>query len=78
MQRLLPSSPTVVDVSLEEVVMHYRKTAPTKRKLTGAIEEGPSSKRRKKKPEEDESQISSGEENLQTDMEVDGNIQQLN
>ena len=68
MQRLLPSSPTVADVSLEEVVMHYRKTAPTKRKLTGAIRA--STKRRKKKSE---SESSSGEENLQTDLETSNN-----
>ena len=63
----------MADVSLEEVVRHYSKTAPTKRKLSGANNEGPSTKRRKKKPEESESESSSGEENLQTDLES-GNI----
>ena len=73
MQRLLPSSPTVADVSLEEVAMHYSKTAPNKRKLSGANNEGPSTKRRKKKPEESERESSSGAENLQTDLETSNN-----
>ena len=52
-------------ISLEDVIQHFYKTAPAKRKLALGIQEGPGIKRRKMKPEERESDSSSsGEENL--------------
>ena len=63
----MPSQPTVSAISLEDVVQHFYKTAPTKRRLSLGITEGPNIKRRKMKPEETDSDgysSSSGGENL--------------
>ena len=66
----LHSSPTVA-ISLDEVVAHFSKTAPPKRKLALGINDGPGIKKTKKKVEESESDSSSGEEEgLDNEVEI--------
>ena len=71
----LHSSPTVA-ISLDEVVAHFSKTAPPKRKLALGINDGPDTKKTKKKVEESgtsdsESDSSSGEEEgLDNEVEI--------
>ena len=71
----LHSSPTVA-ISLDEVVAHFSKTAPPKRKLALGITDGPDIKKTKKKVEESgtsdsESDSSSGEEEgLDNEVEI--------
>ena len=62
-------------VSLAEVVAHYSKTAPPKRKLALEINDGPDTKKTKKKEEsgtsDSESDSSSGEEaGLDNEVEI--------
>ena len=63
----LHSSPTVA-ISLDEVVDHFSKTAPPKRKLALGINDGPDKKKTKKKEdsetEDSESDSSSSGENM--------------
>ena len=67
----LHSSPTV-PISLREVLDHFNKTAPPKRKLSLGINEGPSSKKAKQKEEdtEDSESDSSGEELGENEVEI--------
>ena len=71
----LHSSPTVA-ISLDEVVAHFSKTAPPKRKLALGINDGPNVKKTKKKEAESgtsdsESDSSSGEEeSLDNEVEI--------
>ena len=63
-------------ISLAEVVDHFSKTAPPKRKLALGINDGPDTKKTKKKVEESgtsdsESDSSSGEEEeLDNEVEI--------
>ena len=68
----MPSQPTVSAISLEDVVQHFFKTAPTKRRLSLGITEGPDIKRRKMMAEEtDSGSSSSGGENLyNTELQI--------
>ena len=75
MLQSLHSSPTVA-ISLDEVVDHFSKTAPPKRKLALGINDGPSSKKTKKKEEsetedsESDSSESSGENVGEHEVEI--------
>ena len=63
-QSLLPSPPTEAPYSLEDVVQHFLKTAPSNQRLLGT-KEGLDMKRRRK-PVERDRDSSSGEDNLQS------------
>ena len=70
------SSPSI-GVSLDEVVAHFSKTAPPKRKLLLGVNDGPGTKKKKvagagggDDTEDSESDSSSGEDRLDNEVEI--------
>ena len=61
-------------ISLNEVVEHFSKTAPPKRKLSLGINDGPGGKKAKESGTEDsESDSSSGEDDTDANNSIDSN-----
>merc|ERR1719500_1277905 len=63
-------SPSSVPISLTEVVEHFSKTAPPKRKLSLGINDGPGGKKAKESGTEDSESDSSSDDSSDSETEV--------
>jgi len=62
-------SPSTVPISLNEVVEHFSKTAPPKRKLSLGINDGPGAKKAKESGTEDSESDSSSDDSSDSEAE---------
>merc|ERR1719147_7393 len=63
-------SPSTVPISLNEVVEHFSKTAPLKRKLSLGINDGPGAKKAKESGTEDSESDSSSDDSSDSETDV--------